>query len=153
MQDPHDLDGLSGEHAISPELSAMTAEQVAGTVLARAGQTGPRKRRKGPDGQHIPAEPRRLRRSHEACARCRSKKIKVSAAVKSSVFPVGVARRQCPFHPSHFIRMLFSMNIAHIPLVRLQTSQMYRLRLRWRCLPPGRPLSPTAYPSGPHRTT
>ncbi|RPD61002.1 hypothetical protein L226DRAFT_486060 [Lentinus tigrinus ALCF2SS1-7] len=42
-------------------------------------QQGSRKRRKvgenGEDAPH-PAEPRRLRRSHEACARCRSKKIK-----------------------------------------------------------------------------
>ncbi|TFK91381.1 hypothetical protein K466DRAFT_573711 [Polyporus arcularius HHB13444] len=41
--------------------------------------SGSRKRRKGgengEDAPH-PAEPRRLRRSHEACARCRSKKIK-----------------------------------------------------------------------------
>ncbi|EMD33457.1 hypothetical protein CERSUDRAFT_118039 [Gelatoporia subvermispora B] len=37
-----------------------------------------RKRRKGENGEDVPhtAEPRRLRRSHEACARCRSKKIK-----------------------------------------------------------------------------
>lgn len=37
-----------------------------------------RKRAKKEDGE--PSEPRRLRRSHEACARCRSKKIKVSLA-------------------------------------------------------------------------
>ncbi|KDQ53103.1 hypothetical protein JAAARDRAFT_72641 [Jaapia argillacea MUCL 33604] len=40
---------------------------------------GTRKRKKGEgegDAVHSPAEPRRLRRSHEACARCRSKKIK-----------------------------------------------------------------------------
>ncbi|KAI0028955.1 hypothetical protein K488DRAFT_73348, partial [Vararia minispora EC-137] len=36
-----------------------------------------RKRKKGENGEPAaPAEPRRLRRSHEACARCRSKKIK-----------------------------------------------------------------------------
>jgi hypothetical protein len=40
-----------------------------------------RKRRKNEannDDAAAPAEPRRLRRSHEACARCRSKKIKAS---------------------------------------------------------------------------
>lgn len=37
-----------------------------------------RKRKKNENGEpSSPAEPRRLRRSHEACARCRSKKIKV----------------------------------------------------------------------------
>ncbi|KAI0315187.1 hypothetical protein OF83DRAFT_1133138 [Amylostereum chailletii] len=37
----------------------------------------PRKRKKADNGEpSSPAEPRRLRRSHEACARCRSKKIK-----------------------------------------------------------------------------
>lgn len=53
----------------------------------------PRKRKKadvnGDDAPH-PAEPRRLRRSHEACARCRSKKIKAS--------PAGRHRRQIPVH-------------------------------------------------------
>lgn len=51
----------------------------------------PRKRKKAdPDSGEppTPAEPRRLRRSHEACARCRSKKIKAS--------PVGRHRRQIP---------------------------------------------------------
>jgi len=50
------------------------------------------KRRKRADGTGedtpAPAEPRRLRRSHEACARCRNKKIKAS--------PVGRHRRQFP---------------------------------------------------------
>ena len=60
-------------------------------------QAGPppptgRKRRKGEgDEPAQPAEPRRLRRSHEACARCRSKKIKAS--------PAGRARRQIPVRP------------------------------------------------------
>ncbi|EIN04953.1 hypothetical protein PUNSTDRAFT_146228 [Punctularia strigosozonata HHB-11173 SS5] len=47
-----------------------------------------KKRRKATteDGSepHTPAEPRRLRRSHEACARCRSKKIKASAVTRPS---------------------------------------------------------------------
>ena len=51
----------------------------------------PRKRKKvDPESGEpaTPAEPRRLRRSHEACARCRSKKIKAS--------PAGRHRRQIP---------------------------------------------------------
>jgi hypothetical protein len=70
--------------------------QGAGPSAPTAASTGKR-RRKGTDtGEDAPPslpEPRRLRRSHEACARCRSKKIKASA--------VGVARRQFPyFFPS-----------------------------------------------------
>src|SRR5258708_314414 len=38
----------------------------------------PRKRKKPEDGTEV--QPRRLRRLHEACARCRRKKIKVSFA-------------------------------------------------------------------------
>ncbi|KAH8100121.1 fungal-specific transcription factor domain-containing protein [Cristinia sonorae] len=56
----------------------------------------PRKRKKadanGDEAPH-PAEPRRLRRSHEACARCRSKKIKAS--------PAGRHRRQIPCDSKH----------------------------------------------------
>jgi len=39
----------------------------------------PSRKRKKNDPNDEPSEPRRLRRSHEACARCRSKKIKVCA--------------------------------------------------------------------------
>lgn len=56
-----------------------------------AQQPAQRKRKKADaNGEEAPhqAEPRRLRRSHEACARCRSKKIKAS--------PVGRHRRQIP---------------------------------------------------------
>jgi hypothetical protein len=53
----------------------------------------PKRRRKATEGGDEPTAgmtpgTRRLRRSHEACARCRSKKIKASS--------VGVARRQIP---------------------------------------------------------
>lgn len=41
--------------------------------------TSPRKRKKPSDGDSEPV--RRLRRNHEACSRCRHKKIKVRAAV------------------------------------------------------------------------
>ena len=46
-----------------------------------------RKRKKAENGEpSTPAEPRRLRRSHEACARCRSKKIKVSTQASAVIF-------------------------------------------------------------------
>ena len=51
-----------------------------GTLIA-AMPTPARKRKKGTGEDNEPpgpSEPRRLRRSHEACARCRSKKIKAS---------------------------------------------------------------------------
>jgi len=66
-----------------------------------------RKRKKAENGEPTtPAEPRRLRRSHEACARCRSKKIKVGPISRNSsslgphshvvASPVGQHRRQFP---------------------------------------------------------
>ncbi|KAF9790408.1 fungal-specific transcription factor domain-containing protein [Thelephora terrestris] len=76
--------GLQGGLQIDPNQTQQTPPQP--------GQQPPpsgsgRKRRKADNGEDTgPAEPRRLRRSHEACARCRGKKIKAS--------PVGVARPQ-----------------------------------------------------------
>ncbi|GBE88483.1 hypothetical protein SCP_1302990 [Sparassis crispa] len=62
---------------IDPNQQPPPAQQPQAPPLQPPPQS--RKRRKadtnGDDGPH-PAEPRRLRRSHEACARCRSKKIK-----------------------------------------------------------------------------
>jgi|SRR5712671_2693787 len=53
-----------------------------------------RKRKKADNGEpSTPAEPRRLRRSHEACARCRSKKIKVSTISRNSSSQGLLARR------------------------------------------------------------
>ena len=69
-----------------------------------------RKRKKAENGEPTtPAEPRRLRRSHEACARCRSKKIKVGTISRnsSSLGPLarrGKSRRSTPSAiswPSH----------------------------------------------------
>src|SRR6266702_762876 len=69
-----------------------------------------RKRKKAENGEpSTPAEPRRLRRSHEACARCRSKKIKVSTQASAVILsshahvvasPVGQHRRQFPGSPT-----------------------------------------------------
>ena len=53
-----------------------------------------RKRKKAENGEpSTPAEPRRLRRSHEACARCRSKKIKVGTISRNSSSHGPLARR------------------------------------------------------------
>jgi hypothetical protein len=61
-----------------------------------AGPAPSRKRKKTDDtgasgeggtGNGGGGEPRRLRRSHEACARCRAKKIKVSSSYPSSTLP------------------------------------------------------------------
>ncbi|KAF7424362.1 hypothetical protein PC9H_009669 [Pleurotus ostreatus] len=41
-------------------------------------QPGRKRKKNSSEEPHAPSEPRRLRRSHEACARCRSKKIKAS---------------------------------------------------------------------------
>ncbi|KZT29939.1 hypothetical protein NEOLEDRAFT_1056054 [Neolentinus lepideus HHB14362 ss-1] len=59
---------------IDPNQPGMQAQQ------AQQQDVPPARKRKKTDGQEAPspAEPRRLRRSHEACARCRSKKIKAS---------------------------------------------------------------------------
>ena len=78
----------------------------------QAPSQAPKKRRKQ-DSPHddaaSPSEPRRLRRSHEACARCRSKKIKAS--------PVGSHR------PQISVRLSYSnpsaiQNIQSVPPVR-----------------------------------
>ncbi|KAH8832511.1 hypothetical protein DL96DRAFT_1457837 [Flagelloscypha sp. PMI_526] len=62
-----------------------------------------RKRSRKDDGE--PAEPRRLRRSHEACARCRSKKIKVRERSCDSKHPrctaCATANVQCEQEDRH----------------------------------------------------
>ncbi|KZT41259.1 hypothetical protein SISSUDRAFT_1043099 [Sistotremastrum suecicum HHB10207 ss-3] len=63
-----------GPPPINPDLAM---EQMQQQQMNQVPPAQPRKRKKAADGEHHgPAEPRRLRRSHEACARCRSKKIK-----------------------------------------------------------------------------
>ena len=76
--------GLQSGLEIDPDQTQQTPQQPG----QQPPSSGPsRKRRKADNGEDAgPAEPRRLRRSHEACARCRGKKIKAS--------PVGVARPQ-----------------------------------------------------------
>jgi len=83
----------------------------------------PARKRKKNDLNDEPAEPRRLRRSHEACARCRSKKIKAS--------PVP---RMPPAAISTFTYSLLIERYLLTP-VRLQTSKMHRLRQRWHSMP------------------
>ncbi len=109
-----------------------------------------RKRKKADpnsDEPQQPAEPRRLRRSHEACARCRSKKIKAS--------PVGRHRRQIPVL-SPRLRRLNVVLICPPITVRLQTSKMYCMRLRRRTMPPRRQTQTDSYrprPHGAHRAS
>jgi hypothetical protein len=77
---PHQgMDDLQQNPAIHPELE-MDPNGHPGMAQMSPPQPPSRKRKKvNADGQESgPAQPRRLRRSHEACARCRSKKIKVS---------------------------------------------------------------------------
>ena len=84
--------------------------------------TPSRKRKKTDNGEEAPhpAEPRRLRRSHEACARCRSKKIKAS--------PAGRHRRQIPVAstPAFRICLTLSSSISAIPST--QSAQRVRRR-------------------------
>ncbi|KAI3604716.1 c6 transcription [Moniliophthora roreri] len=58
----------------SPSASAAPIDNNNSVATTTARPT--KRRRKNPDEDTAPSEPRRLRRSHEACARCRGKKIK-----------------------------------------------------------------------------
>lgn len=102
MMSHQDMDGLPQNPSIHPELDNMDPNGHPG--MAQMGPPPPhhppsRKRKKmNADGQEAtPAQPRRLRRSHEACARCRSKKIKVSGQRA-----VGFSRRCRPGAPVRF---------------------------------------------------
>lgn len=82
--------------------------------------TPSRKRKKTGDGDEAshPAEPRRLRRSHEACARCRSKKIKAS--------PVGRHRRQIPVASTPAFRICLTMRSSISAIPSTQSAQRAR---------------------------
>ncbi|KXN85857.1 Positive regulator of purine utilization [Leucoagaricus sp. SymC.cos] len=60
-----------------PDQHLLQQQQAAAGGMSPGG-SAPKRRRKPEDDGGGGAEPRRLRRSHEACARCRSKKIKAS---------------------------------------------------------------------------
>lgn len=77
---PHPLDhpGSNQPQSLHSALQMDSQQQLPQLPPAQP----PRKRKKN-DSSDEPSEPRRLRRSHEACARCRSKKIKVSHRGKS----------------------------------------------------------------------
>lgn len=80
-----------------------------------------KKTEQGTDEVQSPSEPRRLRRSHEACARCRSKKIKAS--------PDGRHRRQfpsCHTRLTTFLAFSVIRNIHDVQPVRLQVSLVTR---------------------------
>jgi hypothetical protein len=76
-------------------------------------QVQQRKRKKIENGGEASssAEPRRLRRSHEACARCRNKKIKAS--------PAGLDRRQLPCSADQKVFRSATLNIRVARLVLL----------------------------------
>lgn len=116
-----------------------------------------RKRKKAENGEpSTPAEPRRLRRSHEACARCRSKKIKVGTISRNSSSHGALARRgksrrstpsaislgslALPLPRALLLTLLFIFS------VRLQTSSMHRLCDRWDPLSSGRQTSSDTHP-------
>ena len=75
-------------------------------------------------------EPRRLRRSHEACARCRAKKIKVSSSHSSSIL-VDVRRRPSVFaaltsYPRRFPAKTFTpIFTMHPPIYNLQRASLH----------------------------
>ncbi len=102
---------------------------------------GTKRRRKNDigdgEGQSGPSEPRRLRRSHEACARCRGKKIKASPAGR---------HRHGKFQENRMQDLSFRL------LVRLKTSSMHGLPDCWRRMQPGRPTSSDSHSPRIHRT-
>src|SRR6266404_694937 len=118
-----------------------------------------RKRKKAENGEPLtPAEPRRLRRSHEACARCRSKKIKVSTQASAVILFLpcarrGKSRRSTPPAISFLaLPLALSYSHPHSP-VRFKTPTMHRLRNRRYSLSPGRQAPPDPHPSRSHRTS
>jgi hypothetical protein len=76
----------------------------------------PSRKRKKSDLNDEPSEPRRLRRSHEACARCRSKKIKASAVARGA--PAATSTLA-----SYLLRCFYTLSatqsIQDVPLVRM----------------------------------
>jgi len=119
------MDDLSQNPSIHPELDNMDPNGHPG--MAQMGPPPPhhppsRKRKKmNADGQEAaPAQPRRLRRSHEACARCRSKKIKVSGQRA-----VGFSRRCRPRASVRFklAAMAFLMSLL-LSLLSLLTEEL-----------------------------
>lgn len=74
---------LPGPNKQDPSLTPQSLQSALDMDPSQSSQqpnTQPSRKRKKTDANgDEPAEPRRLRRSHEACARCRSKKIKASS--------------------------------------------------------------------------
>lgn len=125
---PSSLQSALSMDANQPHLQMQPPPPPQGAAPAAPATTSTgKRRRKGTDNGEdapSPSEPRRLRRSHEACARCRSKKIKASA--------VGVARRQFPY----FLPSILMFSVIFSP-VRLKASQMHRLCHRRHNMQPG----------------
>jgi hypothetical protein len=85
-----------------------------------------RKKSEGNQNEMGESQPRRLRRLHEACARCRSKKIKVSLR---RFLPCIVGNGRLPFLNQFPVLIRFSLSFLK---VRCQTSQLLCMRGRQR---------------------
>jgi hypothetical protein len=111
---------LHMDHTQQQQQSQQQNSQQQQQNQQQAPQQSTKKRRKadsGSDDVTSPSEPRRLRRSHEACARCRSKKIKAS--------PVGSHRPQISVRLSD-LRNSAIRNIRNVLLVLLLVSPASR---------------------------
>jgi hypothetical protein len=76
----------------------------------------PARKRKKNDVNDEPAEPRRLRRSHEACARCRSKKIKASAVAPDATGGNFHLQLRFAYREGLFFKPSATPNIQDAPL-------------------------------------
>lgn len=114
---------------ISPDSARATSAESSARKRKKAGENGE---------EAAPAEPRRLRRSHEACARCRSKKIKVRFGCSSSSvrtdFPSAFALHPSISQTSKTTNKL--LTILHP--VRLKASSLHCLPVCRRPVQPGR---------------
>ncbi len=120
---PPTVPSLSSSSSMDPSQHLQLQQPPAGPPAQQSPSqiaqptTKRRKRADGGEDAPAPAEPRRLRRSHEACARCRSKKIKASPASGDT---------DGNFHRQF---LMFSHLFPRRP-VRFQASKMYSLQHR-----------------------
>jgi len=96
-----------------------------------------RRRKNAGDEDGGSSEPRRLRRSHEACARCRGKKIKASPVMQYYPSATSMLSPYFPIHALTLVRhvLLYFFLIFFSATVRFKTSSLYCLRHRWFTLP------------------
>ena len=98
-----------------------------------------RKRKKNDANGDEPAEPRRLRRSHEACARCRSKKIKASS-LHASGDTDGNFQLACS-----------TIDVQLLLIVRFEIPSLHGLCYCWYTMPSRGQASTNAYSARSHR--